>query len=90
MFFHYLTLSFIVYNSTSNTIKNITVSSFEFQGLFREINIQFDYKLQDTCSGTLIRTVFLKNIKAEILEVYYIRVYQHVNSTKNEKTVFLF
>ena len=64
--------------------KNVILKTFESNVplLFRETYIRFDYKQQETCSETFIRTFFFfENIKTEIISLarflkYYIRVYQ--------------
>ena len=67
MFFHYLTLSFIVIH-TLNAIqkhnsfelnKNVIWKTFDsdVRVLFRETCIRFDYKQRETCTETFFETV---------------------------------
>ena len=75
MFFHYLTVSFIVIH-TLNSIKKhnsfelnknviLKTSDWNVRVLFRETYIRFDYKQWETCSETFLRRVFFENIKIE-------------------------
>ena len=75
MFFHYLTVSFIVIH-TLNSIKKhnsfelnknviLKTSDWNVRVLFRETYIRFDYKQRETCSETFLRRVFFENIKIE-------------------------
>ena len=101
MFFHYLTLSFILYkvihnlnaikNNTFELNKNIILEIFDsnFRALFRETYIRLDYKQRETCSETFFRKVFLKTLKKKENLDYWSIISEFINGNKNEKTVFL-